>query len=297
MVSWPTTIPTPPQQQITVSAAWVKSMGMTPFIVADKMWYLKEEWINLSITWMAWWDQVFKALTSKSIDLWFVWLVPYGFVGPMFPNIKLITVITNLNDTKLITESSIKNISDLKGKRIWYTKSTASDIGLSKLMRKNWLEKNDITRVNLSPAALPTALSTDTVDWYVAREPNIYNGKKLLSWNVTIFDATDQKYEWYFSLFADESYIQQNRESIEKIKRALIKSQTYIISNPIETKNMMKEFLGMNDTTIDAIWWDYVFRIGIEQKHRDALLDIFQRSQVIQWRTWEVSDISSFISK
>lgn len=60
-------------------------------------------------------DQVFKALTAKSVDMGLVGLVPFGFVADKFPNIKLVSVITDLNDTKLVVRNDrIVSLQDLK---------------------------------------------------------------------------------------------------------------------------------------------------------------------------------------
>jgi hypothetical protein len=55
---------------------------------------------------------VFKALTSKSTDIGFVGLVPYGFVATNFPSIKLVTVVADMNDNKVIANESIKTAAD-----------------------------------------------------------------------------------------------------------------------------------------------------------------------------------------
>ncbi len=283
---------------ITIHAAWVKSIWASLFLVADKMWYFKDENINMEISWMAWGDQVFKALTSKSTDVWFVGLVPYGFVGQQFSSIKLISVIADMNDNKIIMKGKNQSTWDILGKKIGYSKSTASDIWLEQFFEKNNINKNDVKLINLWPAGLATALSKGEIDWYSAREPNIYNGAKLMSWNTTTFDKENQKYEWYFSLFVNQSYIDLHKDTINHIKNALHKAQDYIQKNPNEAKALVSDYLKIDMNTLNNIWGDYTFHQSIENKHIDALKDIFMRANQQKWiTTWAMSDISIFIAK
>jgi ABC-type nitrate/sulfonate/bicarbonate transport system substrate-binding protein len=279
-------------QAVIIHAAWVKSIWASLFLVAEKMWYFADESIKMDISRMAWGDQVFKALTSKSTDIGFVGLVPYGFVATNFPSIKLVTVVADMNDNKVIANEGMKTAVDFSWKRIGYSKSTASDIGLQQFMKRNTINPSTVQLVNLSPAALPTALYKWEIDWYSAREPNIYNGQKLLSGNAIIFDKQDQKYEWYFSLFADQEYINNNHESMAHLRKALSKAEKYIIENPEATKKLVSEFLNMDMSVLNSIRHDYSFRQSIEQKHLDALKDIF----VWAGATWAAS-VSMYIAQ
>jgi hypothetical protein len=59
------------------------------------------------------------------------------------------------------------------------------------------------------------------------------------------------------------------------LRNALAKAEKYIIENPEATKKLVSEFLNMDMSVLNSIWNDYTFHQSIEQKHINALKDIF----------------------
>lgn len=259
-----------------ISLAGVKSLGQAPYIIAERLGYFAQAGLAPEIVWMGGGDQVFKALTAKSVDMALVGMVPYGFVAAKFPDIKLVNVITELNDTKLVVRKDrIGSLQELSGKRIGYTKGTASDIWLEQLQEQQGYTSGELIGVNLAPPALAVALAQGEIDGYMAREPNIAAAQKVLWANAQVYSGDGVTYTRYFSLFGDESSMQQHNEQVEQLVWALTKASDYIVAHPQETQEIMAEFLEMDRELLAQIWWDYRFTVGFTSTHRTALEEIF----------------------
>ncbi len=205
-------------------------------------------------------------------------MVPFGFVGDKFPDVKLVTVLTDLNDSKFIARKDrLTSLQDLGGKKIGYSKSTVSDIHIKRLLAKYNIDSDSVQLINLSPAALPTAFAQGDIDAYASWEPNVANGAKLFSGNI-IFTDTGDKYERYYSIFTDQTYAKQHPEIIAGILKAFAQANTYITEHQQESQELIATFLGLDKSLIAALWSDYHFDIGIKDTHTSALTDIFDRA-------------------
>ena len=115
-----------------------------------------------------------QALASGSID--------YARVGDT-PGVTALASGTKLtyigvggtkeNGTGILVKKSsgITSLSDLKGKKIAYTKGTSSQYLVMKALKKAGLSTSDVTLVNLDQSAAATAYANGSVDAWVNWDP------------------------------------------------------------------------------------------------------------------------------
>ncbi|MDX5629544.1 MULTISPECIES: NrtA/SsuA/CpmA family ABC transporter substrate-binding protein [unclassified Brenneria] len=116
------------------------------------------------------------ALASKEIDL--AWMGEFpsitGYSNGMPIEILMMERIDYTNIRVVGNpKAGIKNIGDLKGKKVGISVGSSSHYHLLKALAQAGLKQSDVTIVNLTPANMPPAYIAGQIDAAVTWEPNV----------------------------------------------------------------------------------------------------------------------------
>ncbi|MFJ4620673.1 ABC transporter substrate-binding protein [Streptomyces sp. NPDC088812] len=118
---------------------------------------------------------VLEAFRAGEADAGFVSDAPVVFAQAHDQDVKITGVVQNSPDaTHLWTspDSGVKDLTDLKGKKIAYTEGTTFQAAVLNALKKAGLSTGDVTLVNLSdPSQIPAALASGKVDVGTLTEP------------------------------------------------------------------------------------------------------------------------------
>lgn len=200
------------------------------------------------------------------------------------------------NDVKLITRPEQKIISgkDLKDKKLGVTKSTASEYFLSNVLALDGLTVEDVTLLHYKPDKLMDAFVNNEVDAITPWEPFAFQSKQILNEHATIHDTKNLNTLSFhlISKAPDSLLIEKSKCILQGLSVAI----DYISANPLVAQKIIKNKLQLEQSFIDWIWPDYIFKLGL---NRSLILNI--ESQALwaidtQMTTYnDVPDIHSYI--
>ena len=221
-------------------------------------------------------DEALKALVGGSADIAIAAVTPYAFLAIEKPEMKIFVTIAESHDNQVIVNRNkgISKPTDLKGKKIGYAKTTVSELGLERFLQANGIQKGDIQWVNLKPLAMPAALLSGDIDAYSVWEPHLANGAKILGEKATVFIEPQNTYTWQMNLFADMSYINSNKDALEKLVKALIETEKFVLENKEEAINITANHVNIPVDTLNNIWSKFEFKINL----RNDLTDIIKEN-------------------
>ncbi len=216
-------------------------------------------------------DEAVKAVVGKSADIALVGTIPYSFLAIDKPEMKIFVTIAEGRDMQMVSrkDRGISKPADLKGKRVGYTKTSTSESGLEKFLEMNGLQKGDIQWINLKPLAMSTALLSGDIDAYFVWEPLVSTGVKTLGDKVIVFDTPD--YSWLAGLVANETYITSNKDTLEKLVKALIETDKFVSENKEEAIAITANFVNIPAETLNNIWPKFKFKVDLQNDLADIL--------------------------
>jgi NitT/TauT family transport system substrate-binding protein len=154
----------------TIRMAVVKATVLAPSLLAQK--HLPPGW-KTEITYFTTPGDMTNALLSDSVDLAYIGLT---IAAVARSKDQPIVVVANQagKGTAIVarTDSPIKAIADLKGKKIGNLPNSIHDILLREELRKANLKLDEVTLIRLAPADMPAALQRGDVDAFSGNEPN-----------------------------------------------------------------------------------------------------------------------------
>ena len=253
------------QERKTVTIADTRAISTALLPIAVEKKYFDKYGLDVKLLPVQTGDEALKAVVGKSADIALAAVTPYAFLAIDKPEIKIFVTVAESHDDQIIArkDKGISKPSDLKGKKIGYAKTTVSELGLEKFLETNGLKKEDVQWVNLKPLAMPAALLSGDIDAYSAWEPHLSNGIKMLGDKAIIFDEPKDTYTWQMNLIADESYIKDNKDTLEKLVKALIETEKFVSDNKEASVVITANHVNIPVDTLNNIWSKFEFKINL----------------------------------
>ena len=253
------------QERKTVTIADTRAISTALLPIAVEKKYFDKYGLDVKLLPVQTGDEALKAVVGKSADIALAAVTPYAFLAIDKPEMKIFVTVAESHDDQIIArkDKGISKPSDLKGKKIGYAKTTVSELGLEKFLETNGLKKEDVQWVNLKPLAMPAALLSGDIDAYSAWEPHLSNGIKMLGDKAIIFDEPKDTYTWQMNLIADESYIKDNKDTLEKLVKALIETEKFVSDNKEASVVITANHVNIPVDTLNNIWSKFEFKINL----------------------------------
>jgi sulfonate transport system substrate-binding protein len=218
-------------------------------IVAKKNHFFEAEFPNTQIEWKEFpaGPQTLEALSVGSIDVGYTGDAPVVFAlsaGKQLNYLGYEQSSRRAHALLLPTDSPLKRIEELKGKRIALTKGSSAHTFLAETLQQAKLSWNDIQPIWLTPSDARAALDKKAIDAWAVWEPFIsateINGKARI-----LFESThlSPAYSYYL---AHPNFIQQHAESAKKVLKVLNQTDQWINSHPAETAQILAESTGLD---------------------------------------------------
>lgn len=264
-------------EQTIIRVADPRALGWASFEIALDQKYFEVEGLRVEVVPVQTGDESLKALASGSTDIALAGTIPYSFIAFDNPALKIVAQTAYAHDNQVIARraSDIREPSDMRGKKVGYAKTTASDIGIKQFLRNHNLTEADVILVQLKPLAMPAALVSGQIDAYSAWEPHIYNGEKLLGSDAIVFDDTVSTYTWHAAIIANQSFIQTHQDELVRFIRAWKRAEEFMRDNPEQTSAIISRDTKIPAETLAVIWPKYEFGIGLpDDLHTTLVTDL-----------------------
>lgn len=235
----------------------------------------KVEYINFPAAGPA----VNEALASKNIDV----AIYADFPGIVSKSRGVPTTLLGIPEKSFYSQiligldSSIESISDLKGKKIGFTKGTYMHKNLLEILEKNGLKESDVELINVSTEG-ESALITKNIDALVTTEQIAL--QLVITKNVAKTLDTTRNYPEIAAqtVFVGRTeFVNENPEAIVAINKALIKAAELFREDQDKAYQSATK-TGLNIDAVKALYNpeapDFqLFQIGINEESIKKLQD------------------------
>jgi len=224
-------------------------IGYSPFYVAEGKDFYKK--YDLKVTLQTFADPAMlpSALTGKAADgalMTYDQVIGAAAQGQMF---KVVMPIDYSNGgDAVLAAKPISKISELKGKKVAYAPLSPSDFLISYALKVNGMTDKDISPVNMTPEAIPSAMASGAVPVGVTYEPNVSQilamdgGSKFQ----VIYSSKEAPGLIADVLVFDEQHIKKNGKEITSLIKAYLEGLAYMKSNPAEASEIIGKAIGVS---------------------------------------------------
>ncbi len=224
-------------------------IGYSPFYVAEGMDMYGKYGLKVSLQTFSDPAMLPSAVAGKAVDgalMTFDQVIGAAAQGQVF---KVVMPIDYSNGgDAVLADMSIKNITDLKGKKVAYAPLSPSDFLISYALKINGMSDKDISPINMTPEAIPSAMASKAVPAGTTYEPNVSQilgmdgGKKFH----VIYSSREAPGLIADVLVFDEAHIKQNGKEITALIKAYLDGLAYMKSNPKEASEIIGKAIGVS---------------------------------------------------
>jgi ABC-type nitrate/sulfonate/bicarbonate transport system substrate-binding protein len=173
--------------------------------------------------------------------------------------------------------AGIKEISDLKGKKIGITAGTGNEVALYEVLRHASIKVSDVTLINLRPEDMPAAFSNKSVDAINNYQPVISNAQRALGDQAKILD-TQGMYTETFNLVGMKKPMEAKSTLVANTLSTLIDADTFMQDHKPEAIALLSRVIGVDTAVVEQAWPNFTFRVGLDPD----VISIFKAHS--QWR-------------
>ena len=219
---------------------WV---GNEPLYLAAKLNFLKPakyKFIEYASA-----TEVIRAFRSKSVDMAVLTMDEVAQLIQDGVDPKLILVLDeSFGADALIASSKVKNISQLKGKRIGVEQTALGKFFLSLFLEKYKLQESDFQIVNLEVSKHLAAFKNKQVDAVITFEPFLDEIKKM--GGQVLFDSKSTPGQIIDVLVVRPEVFNTHKDEIKEIIQVWGKTLSYISENKEESIQLMSERMNIS---------------------------------------------------
>lgn len=232
-----------------VKLALTTWIGYSPFYVAEAMGMYKKQGLKVTLQTFSDPAMLPSAVAGKAVDgalMTYDQVIGAAAQGQVF---KVVMPIDYSNGgDAVLADMSVKGIADLKGKKVAYAPLSPSDFLISYALKVNGMSDKDISPVNMTPEAIPSAMASKAVPAGVTYEPNVsqilaMNGGKQFH---VIYSSRQAPGLIADVLVFDDAHIKKNSKEITALIQAYLEGLAYMKSHPKEAADVIGKAIGVS---------------------------------------------------
>jgi ABC-type nitrate/sulfonate/bicarbonate transport system substrate-binding protein len=197
-------------------------------------------------------------------------VVNLGFTGNT--NVSVIASIDTNNANGIVGRKSagINVPEDSRGRKIAFNPATSAEIFLVRFLEKYNLT-GDVELVKMQTNTISTALVSKSVDAICSFGSFLYNSEKAMDGDVTFFREEDF-HDMYLGLNKD--YISKNRDTVQKVIKALKKAEAFTESNTADAQEIAAQIVNLELDLVQNTWTLHYYSIILNTESKDRVISI-----------------------
>lgn len=254
------------KSELTVMLDWFVNPDHGPLIIAHEKGFFSQMGLDVNIVAPANPNDPPKLVAAGKVELAISYQPQLHVqVSEGLPLIRIGTLVaTPLNSLVVLKEGDIKNISDLKGKKIGFSVGGFEDAMLAAMLGKHGVSINDVELINVNFALSPAILS-GKVDAIIGAFRNFeLNQLNIVGRPGRAFYPEEEGVPSY-----DELIIIAHKDKVRdprfgKFIEAIEKSVQFMINHPDESWRLfIKEHVNLDDELNKRAWKDTIPRFAL----------------------------------
>ncbi len=192
----------------------------------------------------------------------------FPIVGQAFNKKDIISLgtITRYENTYITwrTDSGIKTIQDLKGKKVGVTQRTIAEFYLGRTLDLNGMNIQQVTLVDTRAAEAEKAVINGEVDAVVTWEPWVTRINQRMGKEVSTTALQSSQYA-YWNLVSATNWTKNHSDTIERLLKSLAQAEAYSTSHQDEAKAIVQKKLNLDAAYMKAVWAKNQFSLSLDQ--------------------------------
>jgi aliphatic sulfonates family ABC transporter substrate-binding protein len=165
--------------------------------------------------------------------------------------------------------SSIRQVADLKGKRVGVKKGTSTHGGFLALLVAKGIRPTDLKLIELDPATMPDALAVGSLDAFVASEPTPSLAEQKGGRELATLAGLGNNYP--LLLLAKSATLQKREADLHHFFQALSRAEQYIRSNPTEAITILSKETGLTSEMTRRAMQRHSYRLQLDAATLESL--------------------------
>jgi len=279
------------QPTTAVRIGYQRTLLYLPIFVADERGFFEEEGLKVKLERFNSANLMIQALLSRQIDVTGMSALnvlatveneePGQFKMFLF---EVFTKKEHADHILVPVDSSVNDLSDLKGKRIGVHPGTTIKMYATMSLRQFLDTEKDVEFVELAPSLQVQAIASKQVDALFALEPvsaiAISKGYARDLGGFIAQHTIDPAYPGA-SVFSSD-FIDEKKELAEKVQQAVYSAVDFIRENPGEAKKVLARYLGLEEEilpNLKLIGW--VKTNEVDTSAIQQLLNIYAEHRIV----------------
>ncbi len=181
-------------------------------------------------------------------------------------DLKIPGVIWRGDDIELIArrDQGIKQIGDLRGKRIGVLQGAQPQFFLGTFLSFNGIPIKNVKIIYLKPSEIVESILEAKIDATVIFSPYTDMIRKRLGTNAIAWSVQSNQ-DYYFLLFAKEGFIKSRPHVIERLLGALLEAEQFIERHPREGQEVVRRYLNVEPALVLSAWSGVNFQVRLDQ--------------------------------
>ena len=237
--------------KVTLQLKWRNQFQFAGYYMAKEKGYYKELGLDVDIRELEFGDDVIKKVMTGEADFGIGDSSALLYNANHDLNLLFLLAAYQTSPAVLVTDASIKKISDLKNKKIIFNNGEIDNASIDSMLYANGITQNDYMEVaNRFRVDDLITHKADAMIIYASNEP--YTLKKR-GFKYNLFDPSDFGYEFYDDLlFTSSSYAKKYPKIVNRFYAASIKGWKYAFSHIDETIDVILKKYNTQLKTRDA---------------------------------------------
>ncbi|MBI4117458.1 MAG: aliphatic sulfonate ABC transporter substrate-binding protein [Parcubacteria group bacterium] len=257
-----------------------KAVDYAPYLVAkNKGWFeeaAKKYGATVRYTEFQSLPPINESFATDKVDIVFEAEAP-AIVGKAAGiDIKIVGAVVFLTQEIIVhNNSQIKNVKDLRGKKIAVLAGTSAHQGLMGVLNKNGLTANDVEVIDMVPPDAKVAFETDSVDAWAIWPP--FPQQAQLAGKAE--SLADSEIFIQSVAVARGKLVKENPKLVNELLDVIEKAQQWIVANQSEAQQIVAQELGLALDVVQLAWPKHDFTPTIGEKE---IADIQAKADFLQ---------------
>lgn len=244
------------QEEVTFQLNWIAGGANAGFAAAKAEGFYEEAGLDVEIIQGNGSANTAQLVASGQVGLAYADAVAVSQLIAKGAPMKVVATVyqSNPNEVLALSESGIETLEDLKGKTIGVPAGSSQTTMLPLFLEANNMAETDFELINMPPTSMVPALLTKQVDAILGSMDSYRiqleaQGAELTGWEF----ASNGVPTVSTSIFASESFIEENPEVLRSFIAASLKGWAFALDNPERAVEAVKEvFPDVNPELVTA---------------------------------------------
>ena len=232
------------------TAPWI---GQVPIYVAQEKGFYAEQGLDFTLRNFGTSGDYLAAFATGDLDGLSLVSAEALTLAAQGEDYKIVLIQDNsIGGDGILAKETIGSVADFKGKKIAADTSGVSYFFLLQVLKEAGLTEDDVSIVNMDPAAAAAAFLSNNVDAAVTYSPYLQQTADEVEDGKIIYDSSKMPTAIIDLYLFSTQYIEENAEAVQAFVNATLKGLQYLEENPEESFAIGASALELTPEEVEA---------------------------------------------